>query len=332
LASFQYGSLHNLVYGKVILEGMIRYPLLVGDMSPELRAAWTEAQKHLGITSLGLRDVALRGKELIGLPVNLCTTDELNLCSKVAMVRKYGNEIEETLETMTGDLIHDALHPLSGWLSNGFWRSMSRTRAWLQGHGMLRTLHVKNNHQVTLRMLNVLRPTSAQCKLRLEALVRERWHPYLQPGIASRMARHIDLVIRSLVQHSGLACTAAFLRLLLQFGTVHVRHQHPGRCCWCEDTHFSTDWRALLVQGCYRKILGQRRKFHFLLTATPDCWVQLAIGAGDSRDSTKNLGAVSYALVNAIHMCKYKTKASQTESRPWLVRCIAAGTKRHQGA
>eukprot|EP00971_Amphidinium_carterae_P274791 5452936-Amphidinium_carterae.1 len=53
LTAFQYGSLHNLRYCK-ILEGMMAYPLAVGEASTELTKAWRNALSRMGITSLKL--------------------------------------------------------------------------------------------------------------------------------------------------------------------------------------------------------------------------------------------------------------------------------------
>eukprot|EP00971_Amphidinium_carterae_P116718 2311844-Amphidinium_carterae.1 len=82
LTMFHYGSLHNLRYC-MILEGMMNYPLAAGEASGELRRAWNSALTRMGISSLHLDGVHSRTKELLGLPANVPSMDQLNLMSKI---------------------------------------------------------------------------------------------------------------------------------------------------------------------------------------------------------------------------------------------------------
>eukprot|EP00971_Amphidinium_carterae_P322307 6405951-Amphidinium_carterae.2 len=72
-------------------EGMMNYPLAAREASGELRRAWHLALIRIGISSLRLDGIQSRTKDLLGLPTNVPTMDQLNIVAKLMAVRSDGN-------------------------------------------------------------------------------------------------------------------------------------------------------------------------------------------------------------------------------------------------
>eukprot|EP00971_Amphidinium_carterae_P064850 1284997-Amphidinium_carterae.3 len=239
--------IHLQLLGHVVLEGMIRCPLMASAASHVARSAWQEVE--------GTCNGVINSLKLGELPMLLETWP---CCSWLNGLERYSVQLPSWLAIT---------HPLAGWLGNSCWH------AWHQACVQLQIVHNMGGLLADGTLSAVIRlkcvPSLQQTVRTWDALLHRKWHAHLPHSILG--AHFFDRVALArlsslyfLTQFHSPAASAALVRLLLGPQDVHARHCHPGNCCFCSGFHTASSWAHRILCGCFRPALCPMSVFSWL--------------------------------------------------------------------
>eukprot|EP00971_Amphidinium_carterae_P348104 6490322-Amphidinium_carterae.2 len=326
------GVARNVQIGHVVLEGMLRFPLMASAVTDHTRQAWRQIEQVLSLSSLNLHDVKYRVKELFQWPRNGTSLEHLALVAKLPLL--LGPAVhcstvwQDILTGCQSDLLN---HPMAGWMASGCWNSWHRARVELLRLGIMRDdggLRMsRGDASAAIRVACI--PSLPQTMQTWTRLLHRKWAIHLPR--TRHGALFLDRACSSVQFVAKFHCpsaSAALVRLLLGPFEVHRLHCHMGNCCFCTDFHIASSWAHRLLCGCFRTALRHISQFSWLTSADADVFLHLVICARNKVDAYR-LGSLALVLCEAINCCQHEALTMDSVDRPFLQHCAHRALRRH---
>eukprot|EP00971_Amphidinium_carterae_P345909 6487093-Amphidinium_carterae.4 len=328
------GVVRNVQLAHIVLEGMLRFPLMATSVSHVARTAWRDVERVLSLSSLNLGAVSYWVKDLFSWPRNGTSLDHLSLVAKLPLLLGPASDCSEVWHNIVSRCPQGMLtHPLSGWMVNSCWHSWHCARVQLHDLGVLSSVG-------TLRMTlpaasGIIRlaciPTLPQTLRVWIALLHRKWHAHLpQSRLGARFLDRACSAVKFVTQFHSPAASAALVRLLLGSHEVHAKHCHTGNCCFCAKFHIASSWAHRLLCGCFRLALAPIPVFSWLATADAHIFLQLVVNSSD-KVIAHRLGSLALALAEAVNSCQHSAIADADDIRPFALQCALRARRRRAG-